>query len=125
MAKKVTTWLTDDIEADKGNTVAADQTVEFGVDGHRYEIDLSSKNAMKLRADIEQWAKHARRLGRVRKIKVNPSVSVQPTRDGMDAIQRRAARGWLRANGWPDLPDRGRIPQEALDAYHSRHPQAS
>ena len=51
MAKKVTVTLVDDFDGEG----AADETVEFGLDGVSYEIDLSSKNAAKLRNDLKQW----------------------------------------------------------------------
>ena len=51
MAKKVTVTLVDDFDGEG----AADETVEFGLDGVTYEIDLSNKNAGKLRADLKQW----------------------------------------------------------------------
>ena len=41
MAKKVTVTLVDDFDGEG----AADETVEFGLDGVTYEIDLSGKNA--------------------------------------------------------------------------------
>ena len=33
----------------------------------------------------------------------------------------RAVRAWARENGWPHLGDRGRMPQEAIDAYLKEH----
>src|ERR1700740_1798494 len=51
MAKKVTVTLVDDFDGEG----AADETVEFGLDGVSYEIDLSNKNAGKLRNDLKQW----------------------------------------------------------------------
>ncbi len=45
MAKKVTVTLVDDVDGE----AAADESVEFSIDGVTYEIDLSSKNAEKLR----------------------------------------------------------------------------
>ena len=51
MAKKVTVTLVDDFDGEG----AADETVEFGLDGVTYEIDLSAKNATKLRNDLKQW----------------------------------------------------------------------
>lgn len=51
MAKKVTVTLVDDFDG----SGAADETVEFGLDGVTYEIDLSTKNATKLRGDLKQW----------------------------------------------------------------------
>jgi hypothetical protein len=59
MAKKVTVTLVDDFDG----AGAADETVEFGLDGVTYEIDLSSKNAAKLRNDLKQWVEAGRRVG--------------------------------------------------------------
>ena len=49
MAKKVTVSFVDDLD---GKT-AADETVAFTLDGVAYEIDLSTKNAEKLRAALQ------------------------------------------------------------------------
>ncbi|OKH63039.1 hypothetical protein EB72_12360, partial [Mycobacterium sp. SWH-M1] len=59
MAKKVTVTLVDDFDGEG----AADETVEFGLDGVTYEIDLSAKNAAKLRNDVNKWAEAGRRVG--------------------------------------------------------------
>lgn len=123
MAKKVKTWLTDDLEAAKGNDVEADQTVEFGLDGATYEVDLSTKNATKLRNDIEQWIAHARMTGGRRKRIINtPKVPTTATANGMDATQRKACREWLRNNTkeWKNIGERGRIPEAAMEAFNSR-----
>lgn len=58
MAKKVTVTLVDDFDG----SGAADETVEFGLDGVTYEIDLSTKNATKLRGDLKQWVAAGRRV---------------------------------------------------------------
>ena len=47
MAQRVTVDLTDDIDG----TEAA-ETITFRVDGTAYEIDLSKKNAAKIRRDF-------------------------------------------------------------------------
>ena len=60
MAKKVTVTLVDDFDGEG----AADETVEFGLDGVSYEIDLSSKNAAKLRNDLKLWVDAGRQGGR-------------------------------------------------------------
>ena len=59
MAKKVTVTLVDDFDGDG----PADETVEFSIDGVSYEIDLSAKNAKKLREDLKQWIEAGRRVG--------------------------------------------------------------
>ena len=120
MAKMVKTWLTDDMESASGKEVEANQTVTFSLDGHDYEIDLSNKNATKMRNDIEQWSQHARQVGgkRTKRLTVVPKA----VDDGMDVEQRRAAREWLRNNTdeWKDLGNRGRIPEAALAVFHAR-----
>ena len=60
MAKKVTVTLVDDFDGEG----PADETVEFSIDGVNYEIDLSSKNAQKLRNELKPWLDyHALRYG--------------------------------------------------------------
>ncbi|EUA32588.1 protein lsr2 [Mycobacterium xenopi 3993] len=51
----MTVTLIDDFDGE----APADETVEFGLDGVTYEIDLSSKNAAKLRNDLKQWVEAA------------------------------------------------------------------
>jgi hypothetical protein len=59
MAKQVITVLADDL--DGGD---ADRTVEFGLDGVNYTIDLSEKNAGKLRKALDPYLGVAVRIGR-------------------------------------------------------------
>jgi len=58
MAQRVQIVLEDDLDGG----VAA-ETVTFGLDGVNYEIDLSDKNAGKLRDELATWIGHARRSG--------------------------------------------------------------
>jgi len=39
-----------------------------------------------------------------------------------EGVYSRLVRAWARENGWPLLGDRGRMPQEAIDAYVRTHP---
>jgi Lsr2 len=57
MTKKVRVHLIDDLDASE-----ASETVRFEVEGRAYEIDLSSQNAEKFRAEIAPYVKHARRV---------------------------------------------------------------
>src|SRR4051794_14066549 len=50
MAKQIVTLLTDDLDGSE-----ADRTVEFGLDGVNYTIDLSEKNAGKLRKALQVY----------------------------------------------------------------------
>lgn len=111
MAKKVTVTLVDDFDGDG----AADETVEFGLDGVSYEIDLSSKNANKLRNDLKQWVEAGRRVGGRRR-----GRAVAATGRGRAAIDREqsaAIRDWARRNGH-NVSTRGRIPADVIDAFH-------
>jgi hypothetical protein len=56
MAQKVTVEMTDDLDGSE-----ADATVRFAVDGTAYEIDLSKKNASKMRRDFGRYIEHARK----------------------------------------------------------------
>ena len=105
MAKKVTVTLVDDFDGEG----AADETVEFGLDGVSYEIDLSSKNAAKLRGDLKQWVDSGRR-GR--------SAGAGRGRAAIDREQSAAIRDWARRNGH-NVSTRGRIPADVIDAFHA------
>lgn len=110
MAKKVTVTLVDDFDDSK----TADETVEFGVDGVTYEIDLSSKNADKLRDDVAKWAEHARRVGGRKRAK---GIT---TKASVDREQTAAIRDWARRNGH-QVSSRGRIAAGVVDAYNEAH----
>lgn len=97
MAKHVTVTLVDDTD----ERSIADETVSFGLDGFTYEIDLSSKNAKKIRDTVQFWADHARRQPGGRR-----HVGTKLADQGTDASEVRA---WLRERGH-EISDRGRIP---------------
>ena len=95
--------LVDDLTGD-----AADETIEFGLDGRNYEIDLSDGNAKKLRDVLADYVAAARRAGGAAR---RPSV---------DREQNQAIREWARNRGMK-VSDRGRIPAEVLEAYHQEN----
>ncbi|MCC3312508.1 histone-like nucleoid-structuring protein Lsr2 [Nocardia africana] len=109
MAKKVIVELVDDYDGKSD----ADQTVHFGIDGVEYEIDLSTKNAEKLRKIFEQWTASARKVGRNRK----GAVKSGATRTTPDREQTAAIREWARNNGY-EISSRGRIHKDIVEAYH-------
>src|SRR3954466_6054372 len=67
MAKQVITLLTDDLDGGE-----ADRTVEFGLDGVNYTIDLSEKNAGKRRKPLAPYLSSATRV--VRSGTVSPAA---------------------------------------------------
>ena len=111
MAKKFTVMLVDDF--DGGG--AADETVEFGLDGVSYEIDLSAKNAAKFRSDLGQWIDSSRRVGGRRR---GRSAGSGKGRGAIDREQSAAIREWARRNGH-NVSTRGRIPADVIDAFHA------
>jgi hypothetical protein len=75
MVKKVTVSLLDDLDGK-----AADETVQFALDGVRYEIDLSEKNAKKLRSAFQPWVTAGRRTGGSRRRRGVRSASALPSK---------------------------------------------
>ena len=106
MAQKVQVILTDDIDG-----TPADETVTFGLDGVTYEIDLTKKHAENLRKALEQYVSVSRRVG--------TKTKKAGSRTNPESVKHM--REWLRANGHPDLGDRGRIPQDLKDKYNAAH----
>lgn len=114
MAKQVITLLTDDLDGGE-----ADRTVEFGLDGVNYTIDLSEKNAGKLRKALDPYLTVATRVGRngtEPRTRRGTGVSTgRATRD-----QNQAIREWATKNGY-EVSERGRIPSSIVEAYHNKH----
>jgi Lsr2 len=114
MAKKVTVTLVDDFDGE-GN---ADETVEFGLDGVTFEIDLTTKNAAKLRADLTKWIDAGRRVGGRRRGRGAVAGAGRGGRASIDREQSAAIREWARRNGH-NVSTRGRIPADVIDAFHA------
>ena len=108
MAQKVTVSLVDDLSG-----AQADETVSFGLDGKSYEIDLSSKNAEKLREALADYVAAARKPSGGRRA----AAATAARRPAVDREQNQAIREWARNKGMK-VNDRGRIPSEVVDAYH-------
>ncbi len=108
MATKVTVSLIDDVDGE-----LADETVQFGLDGVGYEIDLSEKNANKMREDLLPWVEAGRRIAGSRRRRGVGTRGVS-----VDREQSAEIREWARKNGY-EVAGRGRIPAEALEAYRA------
>jgi nucleoid-associated protein Lsr2 len=106
--------LVDDLDGE-----TADETVEFGLDGKSFEIDLSKNNAGRLRDALAEFVAAARRAGgggRGRRAAATATAAA-PRRPSIDREQNQAIRDWARKRGMK-VSDRGRIPSEVLEAYH-------
>jgi hypothetical protein len=110
MAQKHIVQLIDDLDG-----VEAQETVSFSLDGTRYEIDLSSDNAAKLRDSLAVYVANARRSNRP-----GAPTNGRTRSHRADREQTAAIREWARNNGHR-IGDKGRIPSEVLDAYHAAH----
>jgi hypothetical protein len=110
LARETITKLIDDIDGS-----VATETVAFGLDGYSYQIDLSAKNAKKLRSELAPYLERGHRVtGR----------AVAPGRAGRrgratvgDKDQNKAIREWAMRKGM-DVALRGRIRQDIIDEYH-------
>jgi hypothetical protein len=109
MAQERIIRLIDDLDSGE-----ADETVRFGLDGVQYEIDLSSKNAGKLRQALGPYVNAGRKASR--------NAASQPRRRGVAAVsdraQNKAIREWARSKK-KKISDRGRIPEEIVAEYHA------
>lgn len=112
MAQKVTVELVDDLDG-----AVAEETVEFGIDGVSYQIDLSSKNAKKLRELLGGYVGSARRAGGRKRVGGRPVRVARGPVGTVDREQNQAIREWARKRGMK-VSERGRISSEVLDAYH-------
>ena len=114
MAKETITRLVDDLDGG-----LAHETVTFELDGNRYEIDLSSKNAKKLRSDIAAYIDSGSRVSNWSKSSKSSTMASRRGSAPMDREQTRAIREWAQHRGL-DVADRGRIKRDVVEAFH-RH----
>ena len=106
MAQKVEVHLVDDLDGKQ-----ADHTVTFALDGTRYEIDLSTKNATKLRDALAPYLGAARRIAK----------TGQPHRKTDLGPNPREVRTWAAKNNI-ELSNRGRIPTDIIEQYKADNP---
>jgi hypothetical protein len=79
MANRTIVLLEDDVDGSK-----ADETIEFGIDGTTYAIDLSDSNAKKLRGALDGY------ITKARKVSGKRSTSRKPS----SAVDLKAVRAW-------------------------------
>lgn len=122
MAQKVITELVDDLDGSE-----ADQTVEFGLEGVSFEIDLNDENAERLREGLRDYIDAARRVGRHgtpgrgRKARAATGATSRNGRPARTEPEQLAAiRDWARKQGMV-VSDRGRIPADVRAAFDAAH----
>jgi hypothetical protein len=113
VARREIVVLEDDLDGGK-----ADETVKFALDGVQYEIDLSDKNAQKLRTAFADFVAHGRRVGRGGVVVGGRAATRARGGAAADREQNKAIRAWAKRKG-RNISDRGRIPQEIVDEYNA------
>jgi Lsr2 len=105
VAQRTVTILVDDLTGKE--LASGGETVTFGLDGVKYEIDVDAKGAEKLRAAFAPYIRVGRRVTpsgrRIRRTKVGSNPA--------------AIRAWAASNGIK-ISDRGRIPASVVEQYH-------
>ena len=110
MAQRIQVTLICDLHDDE---TTADETVTFGLDGSKYEIDLCGEHAQQLRERFAGYTGVARRAaGRV----AAPPARRRRNRGSGEAA---AMREWARERGLR-VPERGRIPSDIAEQYANR-----
>ena len=103
MASRTIILLEDDVDGSQ-----AEETIEFGIDGTTYVIDLSDSNAKKLRGAFDSYISKARKLSGKR----------STSRKASSAVDLKAVRAWAASHGI-ELSSRGRVPVSVLQQYRS------
>jgi hypothetical protein len=111
MARRVEVRLIDDID---GGT--AHETINFGLDGVNYEIDLSTKHATQLRSALARYVEAATRIGPGRVATTARGRRAAPAHG--DRTQNQAIREWAKRKKI-ELSGRGRIPRYVVEQYQA------
>lgn len=104
MASKTFVVLEDDIDGSEGA-----ETVTFALDGVTYEIDLSDKNAAKLRKALGTYTGAGRRIRRT-------TATTAHTVNSATGVDNTAVRAWAASNKI-HVNARGRIPTQVIEQY--------
>jgi hypothetical protein len=104
MAVRIIHLTTDDLDGSEGA-----ETIEFGMDGVRYEIDLGEVNAKVLREMMAPYVEAGRLAG------AQPKA---PAGERNDRAELRRVREWARQNGHK-IGSKGRVPRYIWDAYRA------
>jgi hypothetical protein len=109
MAQVTLVQLVDDLDGTSSQDIS---TVQFGLDGVNYEIDLTDTNADKLRQVFEDYVGAARRTGG----RVKRGTRTNGGGAASGSGEAGQIRLWANENGF-ELSNRGRIPAHVVEAY--------
>src|SRR3954466_5207018 len=110
MAQRTQVILEDDFDGSR-----AAQTIQFGIPGATYEIDLSEANVEKFDEALRPFISAGRKVssGRVSRRSARATTKTDPE-------QLKAIRKWAKENG-EKVSDRGRISAAVVAAYEAAH----
>ena len=108
MATKVLTRLVDDTDGSE-----AAETVQFGLDGEKFEIDLSVDNAAKLRDALAPYIERGRKAAKDEGKRRGKQRGLRT-----QVIDSHAVRVWAEANGIK-VGTKGRIPGNVISRYQA------
>jgi nucleoid-associated protein Lsr2 len=91
---------------------AADETIEFGLDGRTYELDLNAKHAATFRRQLAPFVEHARLAHSQR--------GHTKTRTAASRERSRQIRAWAEDEGMP-VSAHGRLPGNVIQQYQRSH----
>jgi hypothetical protein len=115
MAQRTVIRLVDDLD-DTEIVDGGGETVNFALDGRRYEIDLTNDHANEMRAALDRYVRAARKVGGRQS---RPRVTATGARAAVAAdYSPQAVRAWAKANRI-DVSPRGRIPQSVVDRFRA------
>jgi Lsr2 len=104
--------LIDDLDGGE-----AQETVKFGLDGRDYEIDLSNKNATRLRNLMAAYVEKGAKVDSRRTVTLGGRTARGRGSAATEREQNKAIREWAIRRGLPVAP-RGRIKQDVVELYH-------
>lgn len=123
MAKKVSIVLTCDLHDNE--EIGADQTVEFGFDGRRWELDLCRAHLDEFEGQMVRLSGAGREIGRMGgpgggggRASGGGRKRAPAASDELSTDERATCRAWAKQQDqWKGLGDRGRLPTAAVEAW--------
>lgn len=90
----------------------ADETVQFGLDGRGYEVDLTTRHAADFRRQLALFVEHARLIPAQR--------SRRRSRRTTGRQRSHQIRAWAEEHGFA-IAERGRLPGNVVQEYDIEH----
>lgn len=118
MARRTTVTMVDDLDGSEGPDI---MTVQFGLDGEVFEVDVKPQHYDQLTDFLERFIAAGRRVPRGNVTSITKRRGSQGKRKApIDPGQGKAMRQFAWGNGM-QCPKTGRIPNEVIDAFNAAH----